>query len=425
LNIPECFIILKISINEIILFDKIIYQFKNPLFRNSFFIILTSISAAGFGFIFWLIAAKLYSPGDVGIATALFSSICFLVLLSQLGFDQSLIRFFPNGKKNEIFYSSLIVIVIATVFLGILFLIGVQMWSPNLSIIYSIYPFYFAILVSYAIFIISGNVFIALRYGNYFLYQNLFIGIRIFFLFPFVFLGVLGIFYSIGIAYLLALFFPILIIYRLRLRISGINFDYLKESLNFSAGNYFINLFLSIPSVLLPIFVLSILGDEQAAVFYITYSISALLFIIPTAFGISLFVEGSHGYLSKKTVIKSCLGMLSLIFPLIFILLLFGNTILGLIGSKYIEGYTLLSIIIFSSLGVVIFNLFSSIKKVQKKIQLLIFFSILNGLLLVCLSIFLLSRFGIVGIGYAYIIGYGLVGVLITPILYRDIKNLP
>jgi hypothetical protein len=33
---------------------------NDPLYKNSLFIMLTSISSAGFGFIFWMLAAKLY-----------------------------------------------------------------------------------------------------------------------------------------------------------------------------------------------------------------------------------------------------------------------------------------------------------------------------------------------------------------------------
>jgi len=42
---------------------KIKHQIKDPLYKNSFFIMLTSISNAGLGFIFWMLAAKLY-PKD-------------------------------------------------------------------------------------------------------------------------------------------------------------------------------------------------------------------------------------------------------------------------------------------------------------------------------------------------------------------------
>ena len=47
--------------------------------------------------------------------------------------------------------------------------------------------------------------------------------------------------------------------------------------------------------MILPIMVLNVLGAEQAAYYYIAYAIAALLFMIPSAISMSLFVEGSHG----------------------------------------------------------------------------------------------------------------------------------
>lgn len=68
------------------------HHLRDPLFKNSLFIMLTSVSSAGFGFIFWMLAAKLYSPQDVGIATVLISSMALLILLSRFGLDFSIDR---------------------------------------------------------------------------------------------------------------------------------------------------------------------------------------------------------------------------------------------------------------------------------------------------------------------------------------------
>jgi O-antigen/teichoic acid export membrane protein len=403
---------------------KIFSQIRDPLFINSLYIILTSITGAGFGFIFWIVAAKLYLPSDVGIATALFSSISLLVLLSQLGLDQSLIRFFPEKNKAEIFYTSLIITTLITIFLGLIFTVGIGIWSPDLVIIYQIIPFYFLILASFAIFIIIGSTFIALKHADYVLLQNMFIGIRIIFLFPLIFLGAIGIFYSIGISFILALIIPIFFVYRFKLKFSGINFDYLKESLHFSIGNYLVNIFSLIPILLLPIVVLNLGGSQTAAVYYITYSIAALLFIIPTAFGTMLFVDGSHGQLSKENVTKAFFGIFLFLIPVVIIILIFGKNILDLIGSSYSEGYGLLSVILFSSLGMVIFQLFSAIKKTQKRIKSIIVISTFNCILLIGLSNFLFSTFGIMGVGYAWVISYSLTGIILIPYFYEEFKNL-
>ena len=47
---------------------QIKHQMKDPLYKNSFFIMLTTITNSGFGFIFWMIAAKFYPKEDVGIS---------------------------------------------------------------------------------------------------------------------------------------------------------------------------------------------------------------------------------------------------------------------------------------------------------------------------------------------------------------------
>ena len=47
---------------------------------------LTSVTSGGFGFIFWILAAKLYPKEDVGVATALISAMSLIVLLSRFGF---------------------------------------------------------------------------------------------------------------------------------------------------------------------------------------------------------------------------------------------------------------------------------------------------------------------------------------------------
>jgi len=63
---------------------------SNPLFKNAYFLMLSSLTSAGSGF-FWLIAARFYSAVNVGIASAIISATglismpsLFMVLLSRL-----------------------------------------------------------------------------------------------------------------------------------------------------------------------------------------------------------------------------------------------------------------------------------------------------------------------------------------------------
>jgi len=55
---------------------------SDPLYRNSLFMAFTSVFNAGCGFFFWMIAARLYTVEQVGLATALISALGLVVLLS-------------------------------------------------------------------------------------------------------------------------------------------------------------------------------------------------------------------------------------------------------------------------------------------------------------------------------------------------------
>ena len=78
------------------------------LFKNSFFMIMNKMLAAGSGFLFWLLAARFYSMGDVGMATALISSAGLILQFSYLGFDYSIIRFFSKYDRSKMFNTCLI-----------------------------------------------------------------------------------------------------------------------------------------------------------------------------------------------------------------------------------------------------------------------------------------------------------------------------
>jgi len=64
---------------------------KRPLFKNAYFLMFSSLTSAGSGFFFWLIAARFYPAVNAGIASAIISATglismpsLFMVLLSRL-----------------------------------------------------------------------------------------------------------------------------------------------------------------------------------------------------------------------------------------------------------------------------------------------------------------------------------------------------
>ena len=147
-------------------------RWKDPLYKNSFYLISSALVAGVFGFLFWIIAARLYTPEDVGVATALISSTGLLILLSRLGFDQAIIRFFPDMDKEKVFSSALYITSLASIFLGIIFIAGISIWAPKLTFIYSIIPLFLILLLIQSLYTLSTTVFAACRKAKLVLYSK-------------------------------------------------------------------------------------------------------------------------------------------------------------------------------------------------------------------------------------------------------------
>jgi O-antigen/teichoic acid export membrane protein len=166
--------------------------------------------------------------------------------------------------------------------------------------------------------------------------------------------------------------------------------------------------------------VLNLQGADKTAYYYIAFAIASILFMIPSAVSVSLFVEGSHEGALKKNTLKSFFAIIVLLVPAIVILNLFGGYILGIIGKNYLEGLDLLRILALSSFFVAVVNIYFSIMKVQKDLKGLVFLSALLFVLLIGLSHVFLLVFGIVGVGYAWIVAYGLCSMVVGLMVWRD-----
>ncbi|MDI6645272.1 MAG: oligosaccharide flippase family protein [Methanobacteriaceae archaeon] len=386
------------------------YHLKDPLYKNSAYILLALVIGAISGFIFWIIAARVYPQDVVGVNTTLISVVTLIAILSFLGLDQSIVRFFPDGNKLNIIITSSIVIIFSTIILGIIFILGISIWSPKLGFLKDNLLLFFISIIAFSLTSPLGQAFIASRKSKYYFYQYILMGLRVIIvLLPF--WGNLGIFISFSISSLIATTISLYFVFILKnqefkLKNFKIDTKFLKDSFHFSAANYFIGILVILPGYILPIMVFNLLGGEQTANYYISYSFAYLLFMIPSAFSTSLFVEGSHGESLGKNTLKTIFAVFLLLLPIAFLMYVFGGYFLGLLGKSYLSGLELLRALIISSFFVSIFYIYISIKKVQKNIVELILASSLIFILLLGLSYVLMLQFGIVGVGYAWIISY-------------------
>ncbi|WIM44851.1 oligosaccharide flippase family protein [Methanosarcina mazei] len=398
----------------------------DSLFKNAFFLMLSSISTAGFGFIFWFLAAKFYSASDVGIATGIMSSMTLIVNLSRFGLDYSIIRFFPTHDKCKVFSTSTVISTLIALIFGLIFISGINSFSPELSFLRSpLYTlFYFISLTSSSVIFTAGIFFVAIREAEFQLYLNLIVGSRVLFVILFISLGAIGIFYAVGASFFIAFLISLVLILKsgtdLKLKIDR---KFLTDSFNFSAGNFLTGLFMTVPNTLLPIMILNMHLVEQAAYYYIVFGIVSLLFMIPESISTSLFVEGSNGQSLKKTVIQSLVIIFLLLTPIALFFYLYGSLILGFIGQDYVAGGSgVFRLMIFASFFVVVNNVYFAIKRIQKDTKEITLLSGIIFILLIGLAFLLIPVLGIEGIGYAWIISYGTGALIILIQVFRKAR---
>jgi O-antigen/teichoic acid export membrane protein len=397
--------------------NRLIGYTRDPLYRNSFFIMLATFTSAILGFIFWILAAKLYSVNDVGEATGLVSSLGLIILFSRLGFDISLIRFYPIRDKGRVLFTSQIITTVGALLLSVLYIFSIEMIIPSWAIFRNATFFWTFILIAIFNSIANNfnNAFIAERRADYSFYQTIIMGLRIPFLIPLAFMGSVGILNTIGMAYLLG---SIMVLPQLRRSISkvflGIDLDFIRESFDLSSWSYISNILFAAPTFLLPIMVLHLLNDAEAAKYYLAFSIGGQLHQIPAALGTSLFVEGSHGEELKKNVIRAAISTFLFLIPGVVIIYVFAGYILGLLRPEYLDATDLLRVTALSSFPIAIYYIFVPIQNIRMKVRGIAGLNLVRCVFLLVLSYVFSLKYGITGIGYAWLITYIVVDLIIV-----------
>jgi O-antigen/teichoic acid export membrane protein len=204
--------------------------------------------------------------------------------------------------------------------------------------------------------------------------------------------------------------------------------DFVRETLRFSAANYLSTIFSTAIYLILPIMVMSVLGAIETAHFSLALKISSLLFIVPATIGEALFIEGSSDKDLKRLVLQTIKVIMISSIVLSIILYIFSYQMLQFIGrdafnETYLESLTLLRILIFSSFFVAFISIYLAIKKIEKDINSLV---LVSGLITftVMISCYVFMRYlGFLGLGYGWIVGYGLSSIVIGIMAFREYQS--
>ncbi len=299
---------------------------------------------AAFGFVFWVIVARLYQPAQLGVASTLISSMNFIAYLSLLGFNSTFVRFLPQSRnRDEHINTGLILVTGAALLSGGLFAVLAPLFAPKLGILHQSIWFelgFVALCVGAAVNLVTDSIFVAYRAAGYNLLVDGLLASSIQLLLPAVLigLGAYGIYAAQGSAVFVAMLVSLLFLikkfqYRPALKL---NHQVWQEVKQYSFGNYAGNLFNTLPSILVPIIVLNKLGAAPAGYYYLAFMMANLLFAIAYGVTQSLFAEGSYEERQLWLLVKRAAALLAvLVIPASLILVVVGPFILDVFGRNY------------------------------------------------------------------------------------------
>ena len=405
----------------------------NSLYRNSIFGMASIFILSGLGFVFWIIIAHLFKTENVGIATTLISIMTLLSSFTIMGLDSSLTRYLPkSSNRNELISSSFIIVTIATLLSSVIFFLGLTVFSPQLVFLRSnvFYILSFIIFTTFtSLNILVDSIFMAFRAAGNILIKNTIISIsRLVFLFALIAFGSYGIFASSASAVTLGVLAGVFILYFKFHTIHSISFNIslVKKLSTYSLGNYIGIFMLNMPSLVLPVIILNIISAKYAAYFYFASIIQRFLLIIPMTTQQALLSEGSHNEVElKKHVKKAIATIFVILIPATAIAVLFGNRVLQFFGQNFaLETFRFLQLYCISTLFTAWLLIASAILNVKHKIRTLVILNVFVAVLTLCLACAFISD-KLVGIGWGWILGQAIAGLVSCYFIIRDCSGTP
>ena len=406
---------------------------SDSLFRNSLYLMASTGVMGVFGFAFWTICSRLYSPHDVGLATTLISASTLLTIMSLLGFNNVIVRFLAKwqGQQERLLSTAAILSALASVITSVGFVAWCLLTNNPIAQAggtLSVTVIFAAFVLITTIDALLDSAFIAHRAAKYVFVKNTVMSVlKVSLPFAAVHFGFIGIVGAFALAITVTCTSGILFLrrkyhYRFAPVIDRVA---IRKIRSFAFGNYVGNVTGILPPALLPLIVASKLGPQSAAYFYMPMMIATLLNVIPMATAQSLFAEASHDEERINIhIISAVKHLYALLVPAALAILLVGGFILQMFGADYaVNGTTVVRILAVSSLIGAANYLGDTLLNIKKYVKSYVAMNAVNALTIVTFAYVFAGR-GLVAVAWANIAGQGLTLLIYLAINHRLILGL-
>ena len=415
---------------------NLLEHLRTPLYRNGYALLISTTITSGLGVIFWWLAARTYTTEVLGANSAAIAAMTLLAGVSQLNLQGTLIRYVPLlGRKTTRFvtlsYASTLVL---AAILGLIFTLGLQVWAPQLEFItatpFAVLWFIISIMVS-SIFTVQDSTLAGLRQALWIPVEN-----AVFAVTKIVFLVLLaapmadsGIFAAWTVSMLLVVIPVNYLIFAKLLPKHSIEtadrtVDISRREIGSYIGSNYINALLGYMSThLLPLIIVNVAGVTANAYFYPAWLIASSLQLIASNMTTSLTIEGARDQAQLNRYVRNMLlSMMRLTVPLVVLIVIGSQLILGLFGEAYAEaGTTLLRLMALAAIPNLINYAYLSVARVRNWTGGIILVQAGISIPILVLGYILLKLMGITGIGWALLISETTVAMILLLTSMRPI----
>lgn len=394
------------------LWRRLVSHSRDPVYGNGVALMLNAASGAALGFLFWMLAARLFAAEDLGFGIAVVSAATLAALIGKAGFDAALIRFLPHVHARyarKLLASALAATAVLTMLVCAAILVlaaeGVESLAP-LRTPMAATGFVLLATATSAAWILDA-FYVAEQQARITLLRNVaFNGVKL--VAPFAIAATLApyavpIAWAVGLAASLVVSAGLLPRFLARKGETGRERPTRGDVFAYSGKNYVLNLSEFLPGLLLPILVLEALGAQANAVFFLTWTMATVAFLASKAIAQSAFAalvrDGAPGPAVRKGALLSTLAL----GPAALVLLLGAPFLLRLFGAHYVDGAALLRLLALSIPAIAASNLYLAFLKARRAgWELTILPATTLAALLLALPLALAAA-GIVGVGIAWL----------------------
>ncbi len=409
---------------------------RSHLTSGGLALILTSGITSVLGLPYWVIAARSYSAAEVGIGSALVSTMLLLSSLATGGLKRSLIRFVPeSGAGARRLVARTYALALATgSATALVFVLGVGLWAPELDVLHEDVLLGAAFVVGvgfWGLFQLQDSVLVALRRPWVVPLENvcfsvakivLLVGLA-------AIVPVAGVYLSWSLPALAAVVVVNGWLVRTRAtpaEVEGAVAATGREITRFAGLEHLASLLWHATMHATPLLVLALLGPAQNASYYVTTQIAYALYLLGSNVGDVLVAEGAierrNLHRSLQTAARQ---VVTFLVPGVVALVVGAPWILAAFGGQYSGDATaLLRLLALSAVPNTVVSLLVGVAHVRGRMRRVVGIYAAIAVASLAGGALVLGPWGLTGLGWVWLVTQAVAAVVLSVVTARDEPEL-